>query len=136
MKKIVDYVDYYYQEKGYNCAETILSAADEAWELHLPDDAKRLMAGFGHGMGRAIVCGNVSGGVAALSYKFVKEPGIPNPELIMAVRKFLDTVRLECGSENCKDIHGKYATPEEGCLPTIRKIADILDRVYAEADEF
>ena len=135
MKKVVDYIEYYYKERGFNCAETILNAANGAWDMQLSADAKKLMGGFGGGMGKAIVCGAVSGGVAALSCKMVKETGHKSPELMNAVRKFIDTVREECGSEICKDIHGKYATQEERCLPTIRKIAEILDRIYAEVDD-
>ena len=132
MKKVTDYIEYYYKEKGFNCAETVLNAANEAWDLQLSEDAKKLMAGFGGGMGKAIVCGAVSGGVAALSHKMVNETGHKSPELMNTVRKFIDAVRKECGSENCKDIHGKYATSEERCLPTIRKISEILDQVYEE----
>lgn len=130
MKKVVDCLDYYYVEKGYNCAETILMAAGEAWEMDLPEDASKFMGGFGGGMGCAIVCGAVTGGTAALSYKFVNGTGHKSPELMQKVRTFIKTVRTELGGENCATLHPKYATKEERCLPTIRKVAEILDRVY------
>ena len=67
MNKISDYIGYYYREKGFNCAETVLCAANDAWDLHLEPAVIRTMGGFGGGMGTRNVCGAVSGGIAALS---------------------------------------------------------------------
>lgn len=50
-KKVTECLHHYFHGLGYNCAETTLRAADEAWELHLPEEAFRLMGGFGGGMG-------------------------------------------------------------------------------------
>ena len=40
----------YYLEKDYNCAETILRAANEEYHLGLNEDSFRLVSGFGGGM--------------------------------------------------------------------------------------
>ena len=71
MGKVVDYLEKYYKDTNYNCAEAVFSAAAEAWGLDISDDVIRTMGCFGGGMGCAIVCGAVTGGSAALSYKFV-----------------------------------------------------------------
>ena len=82
-KKVTECLHHYFHSLGYNCAETTLRAADEAWELHLPEEAFRLMGGFGGGMGVQGVCGAVSGGVAALSHYYVHITGHQSP-LLMA----------------------------------------------------
>lgn len=130
MKEIKDYISYYYAEKGYNCAETILLSANEAWDLNLPAGSQKLMGGFGGGMGSGIVCGAVGGGVAALSYRFAEESGHKSPELMKITRLFIARVREELGSEDCNVLRMKYITKEERCLPTIRLVADILDDIY------
>lgn len=132
MKEVKDYIAYYYTEKGYNCAETILLSANDAWDLNLTADSIRFMGGFGGGMGSGIVCGAVSGSVAALSYRFVEESGHKSPLLMKTVRLFIQRVKDELGCENCKVLRTKYITKEERCLPTIRLVAVILDEVYEE----
>ena len=57
----------YYLEQNYNCAESVLRAANEEYGLGLDEGALKLMAGFGGGMGCGGVCGALSGGIAALS---------------------------------------------------------------------
>ena len=83
-KKIVDCLEHYFAGLGYNCAETTLRAANEAWEMGMDENAFRLMGGFGGGMGIRNVCGAVSGGVAALSYYYVRGTGHQSPALVSA----------------------------------------------------
>lgn len=45
----------YYLEKDYNCAETILRAANEEYHLGLNEDSFRLVSGFGGGMGLSLI---------------------------------------------------------------------------------
>ena len=108
----------YYKGKGMNCAETTLLAANEAWNL---------------GMGSGNVCGAISGGIAALSYRFVKETGHKSPELMRYVREYVLSVQKEMGSINCRDLHIQYATAEEKCYLTIEQIVKILDQIYKAA---
>ena len=84
MGKVVDYLEKYYKDTNYNCAEAVFSAAAEAWGLDISDDVIRTMGCFGGGMGCAIVCGAVTGGSAALSYKFVEgDGGHTSPEMMV-----------------------------------------------------
>ena len=64
-KNIQECLMTYYKGKGMNCAETTLLAANEAWNLEIPEDSVKLMGGFGGGMGSGTVCGAISGGIAA-----------------------------------------------------------------------
>ena len=87
MAKVVDLLEKYYKNTNYNCAEAVFSAAAEAWGLDISKDVIRTMGCFGGGMGCAIVCGAVSGGSAALSYKFVEgDGGHTSPEMMKKVR--------------------------------------------------
>lgn len=58
----------FFIDKDLNCAETVLVAANEVHELNLSNDALRLSAGFGGGVGgMEMLCGALNGGVMALS---------------------------------------------------------------------
>ena len=128
-KKVVDCLDHYFHGLGYNCAESTLRAANEAWELNLPEEAFRLMGGFGGGMGVKGVCGGVSGGVAALSHYYVHITGHQSPLLMAKAKIFQELVQERLGSTACEYLMPKYLTEKESCMPTISLIAEILDEV-------
>ena len=128
-KKVIDCLDHYFHGLGYNCAESTLRAANEAWELNLPEEAFRLMGGFGGGMGVKGVCGGVSGGVAALSHYYVRISGHQSPLLMAKAKIFQELVQERLGSTACEYLMPKYLTEKESCMPTISLIADILDEV-------
>lgn len=128
MDKVANYVKKY-RDMGYTCAESTLLAADEAWELGLPDDASKLLAGFGGGMFTGYVCGAISGGVAALSYKYVRGNGHQSPLLSKKVSTFVEAVQERLGTKLCVELRPIFLTEEENCTPTVRAIAEILDDV-------
>ena len=136
MGKVVDYLEKYYKETNYNCAEAVFSAAAEAWDMDISDDVIRTMGCFGGGMGCAIVCGAVTGGSAALSYKFVEgDGGHTSPAMMKKVRTYIRKVREAFGSEDCKDLRPQFYNKEERCFVTISQVAAILDEVYEMEDE-
>jgi len=128
-KKVIDCLEHYFHGLGYNCAETTLRAANEAWELNLPEEAFRLMGGFGGGMGVKGVCGAVSGGVAALSHYYVHLTGHQSPLLMAKAKIFQELVAERLGDTNCAYLMPKYLTEKESCMPTISLVAAILDEV-------
>lgn len=133
MNKVVDYLEKYYKNTNYNCAEAIFSAAMEAWEIDMPKETVKAMAGFGGGMGSASVCGAITGGIAALSCKFVEgDGGHTSPLLMHKVRRYQKLAKEAYGSVDCKDLRPQFFSKEERCFYTIQKIAVILDQVCAE----
>ena len=130
MEKVADYVTKY-RNMGYTCAESTLLAADEAWNLGLPSDASKLLAGFGGGFMSGDICGAISGGVAALSYKYVRGNGHQSPLLSMKVQTFFNLVQERLGTRMCLELRPIFLTEEENCTPTVRAVARILDEVEA-----
>ncbi len=54
-----------YHEKGYNCAQSVLAAFSDKYDIS-EETALRLAAGFGGGAGTGELCGAVVGGIMAL----------------------------------------------------------------------
>lgn len=129
MEKLEGYLDYYCKEKGYNCAKTVLHAANDAWGLNLDESVYITMGGFGGGMATRNVCGAVSGGIAAMGYLYIDETGHESPLMMAKVKLLMELVKEKLGDEKCSFLEGKYKTQEEGCIPTIRVISDIIDEV-------
>lgn len=131
MKKVTDYLEKYYKNTNYNCAEAVFCAALEAWDVEMPAETVKAMAGFGGGMGCGNVCGAVTGGCAALSCKFVEgDGGHTSPYLMKKVRHYIRAVREELGSEACTALKPQFFTKEERCFQTICRVAAVLDKVY------
>lgn len=93
---------YYSPEYDLNCAETLLYAANEAYNLNLPKDALKTMAGFGGGMVIEDVCGALTGAIAALGVLYVEDKAHESeilktlvPDLIQKFEEKLGTKKLQ-----------------------------------------
>lgn len=64
---------YYSKEYDLNCAEAVLYAANETYDLGLDAKALKLAAGFGGGMNINGPCGALTGAVMALGALYIKE---------------------------------------------------------------
>ena len=126
--KVFDVIDKYITRlegaPKLNCAQITFLAANEAWNLG-KEGNEDMLRGFGGGLNMGIVCGGVTGGVAALGYKY------QGKMLREKTKLYINTVREKCGSENCIPLKDKYRTEEDSCKPTMEVIAQILDEIDA-----
>lgn len=96
-------------EGGCNCCQAVFCAFAEETNLS-PEDAMRISAGFGGGMGRMReVCGAVSGMIMVLSNKFASTD--PNDHekkkaLYALIQKAAGDFREENGSIICRELLG------------------------------
>jgi len=77
-----------YGNVNMNCAERILRGANEAYGLGLSDEALKVSAPFGGGMGIGSVCGAITGAIMVLSVKYCDrtEKNIPLKDDITVTR--------------------------------------------------
>lgn len=122
-----DRVEEYYLGKGLNCAEAILHAANDAYELQIPPESIKLLSGFGGGMGCGNACGALCGGIAALGYQRVDKNAHNTPGLKCRCGQLATAFANSLGSTQCRDIAKRYKTKETGCLTTILMAADVLE---------
>lgn len=132
-RRLVDYGRKYYKEHNYNCAETLIHAANEYYGLGMDDNAMRMMAGFGGGMFTGHLCGALVGAQAALSLMVCKdraheELDVVRPACQRLVRNFNNAYQ----ATDCKDIKGRYHTKEEKCWPTVRQACEVLEATVSE----
>lgn len=123
----------YYLEQNYNCAETIIRAANDAYHLGLTEDSLKLLAGFGGGIGCGSLCGAVAGGVCAFSRMFVGEKAHETANFKEDSAALNQAYLDKMGSTMCVDLKAKYntGTPER-CMKTIEIAADILEQYVAK----
>ncbi len=63
----------YYYEQNYNCAETLIRAANEYYDLGLHDRDMIMLGGYGAGIQTGNTCGAVLAAVSVLSMKYVEQ---------------------------------------------------------------
>ena len=128
---LLDNVKKYY-DKGYdlNCAETILYAANEEYNLNLEKNTLKTMAAFGGGMGIESVCGAVTGALSVLGIIFTKERAHESERIKELSQEFFKRFEEKLKTSNCKELKEKYRTDDEvRCSSILFAAAEVLDDI-------
>lgn len=122
----------YSLEQDYNCAESIIRAANEYYNLGLHERDMMMQAGFGGGIQTASTCGALLSAVSVLSLRYVEtrahESKDIQPTVFMLTKKFQE----KYGSTMCRDIKPQSFRKEVRCLYTISTACDILEEILTE----
>ena len=130
-----DYYDKYYFEGNYNCAETIIRAANECYELGLHDRDMIMMGAYGAGIQTGNTCGAILASAAVLSMKYVEAKAHESADIKPVTKKLLKKFREKYNSTLCKDIKAQSFRPEYRCRMTIETACDILDATIEEYEK-
>lgn len=130
-----DRVREYYLGKDNNCAETTLHAIDDEYRLGLPEEAFRLIGGFGGGMGCGKTCGALCACVAALGKMTVTERAHATPEFKEHCAALVERFTQALGSTECSELTLKYKKEETRCLDTVLLAADTFEKFLRELPE-
>lgn len=131
MKTAVDYVKKYIEEEAYdyNCAESLIHAANEVYGFNLNDRSMKMMAGFGGGVYHEGLCGAISGAVATLSIIYTDTVAHESEILEEVIAHFFGEFKEEFGTINCQKLKEEFRTEKEGCKKIILAAAKILDEI-------
>ncbi len=125
----------YYIDQNFNCAETMMRAANEYYNLVISANDMRMMAGFGGGMQTGNTCGSFAASIAILSMMYVEttahESKDIRPICMTMTRKF----QAKWETTLCREIKAKSFTPEIRCLHTIEVACDLLEETIAEYED-
>lgn len=127
-----DLLPKYYFDQNYNCAETILRAANEYYDLGLHDKDMILVGAYGAGIQSGNTCGAVLSVAAVLSLKYVEAKAHESEDIRPVVQKMMRKFNKKYGSILCKDIKPQSFKPEYRCQMTIETSCDILEETIAE----
>lgn len=122
----------YYFDQNYNCAESILRAGNEYYELGLHDRDMILVGGFGGGIQSGNTCGAILAAVSVLSMKYVEAKAHESQNINPVVNMLLDKFKEKYGSILCCDIKPQSFKPECRCQATLEAACEILEEVLAQ----
>ena len=128
-----DYTEKYYYDQNYNCAETLLHAANGYYGLGLENREMKLAAGFGGGMQTGNICGCVLSAIRIFSMKYVEAKAHESEDIKPLTQLFLRRFREALnGSLLCRDLKAEYFRPETRCYATVQAACDVLEDVLKE----
>lgn len=134
-KRLRDIAEKYY-EMGYNCAESMIHAGNDYYELGLCEHDMRITAAFGGGMQVGDVCGALTGAACVVSAKYIETRAHDQKEELHAVMvKLIKAFQERFGARQCAKIKAKFYEKEVRCQNTVTAAAEVLECVICEFDE-
>ena len=121
-----------YYKDGYNCAETLTLAGNDAYALGLDEKTAKVMSAFGGGCGCGHLCGALAGALGVIAALTVTDRAHNTPDFGPIRTDFLKKYEEKLGSFMCNDLKAKYRNEENGCLLTCQLTAEVLAEYLTE----
>lgn len=124
---------YYTPGHDLNCAEAIVYAANEAYQLNLSKETLRASAGFGGGMAVEETCGALTGAILILGVMLVQERAHESDRMKEVVAGFLQRYEKLKGTTNCQKLKDQYREEDPvKCRAVVMDAARLLEEVLGE----
>lgn len=137
MKEIVDKINksdlsYPLEERHMyhiNCAEALLMAANEEYNLGLDDRFIKAVCPFGGGFQIESTCGALLGSLSAIGVMFTEDRPTENEKMRKMAKKYAEEFEKEFGALDCATIKQHHRSETEGCAPVKIRAAEVFERV-------
>lgn len=127
-KRVYDY----FITQDYNCAETILMAANDTYGLGLREQDFKMVSAFGGGLGCEKTCGALCGVLAVLGCLKVTGRAHATENFKELCANFVQKFENDLGSIDCDALKLKYRDEETRCLKTVALAARALEEYLKE----
>lgn len=115
-----------------NCAEALLMAANEDYELGLDDRFIKAVCPFGGGLQSEKTCGALLGSLSAIGVMFTEERPTENEKMKELTQKYVEEFEKEFGAMDCATIKKYHRSETEGCGPVRVRAAGVFERIIQE----
>lgn len=127
---LIDKINKYYTKKyDFNCAEVLIYAASDEYNMNLKSETFKTMSSFGGGMGVESVCGAITGSLAVIGILFTKEKAHEGNRVKKLCEEFFQKFEAKLGNDNCAKLKAKYRKEDTSCRVMIETAARILDEI-------
>ena len=120
---------YHTAEYDFNCAEVLIYAASDEYNMNLKSETLKTMSSFGGGMGIASVCGSITGSLAVIGILFTKEKAHESDRVKKLCQEFFQKFEARLSTNNCAKLKARYKKEDVGCGVMIETAAEILDEI-------
>jgi len=120
---------YYTKEYDFNCAEVMIYAASDEYNMKLKSETFKTMSSFGGGMGIESVCGAITGSLAVLGILFTVEKAHEGDRVKMLCQELFQKFEEKLNTNNCGMLKARYRKEDVGCRVMIETATQILDEI-------
>ncbi len=125
-----------YYQQGYNCAEALLHAGNEFYNLNMDENSMKVASVFGGGMQVGDICGALSGACMVIGMKYVESKAHDQSDVVRNVTtKLIRAFQEHFHSRVCANIKVNFFDPQVRCLNTVMDSAEILEKVLKQYDD-
>ncbi|MPW24880.1 hypothetical protein GC105_03630 [Alkalibaculum sp. M08DMB] len=117
----------------FNCAETLLCACNDTYNLGLDNKVFKAIVPFGGGFYSEKACGALTGAIAALGIMFSEDKPTSNDKLKEITRRWVKVFEDEFGSTECKDIKKTHRDEVTGCGLVMIRAAELFEKEIRES---
>lgn len=110
----------------YNCAEALLNACNDYYDLELDVDTFKAISSFGGGFYCGKTCGLMAGGLAAIGVMYAKGKPFANDKVKEMDREWNDMFEKEFSSTDCAVIKKESPVP---CKDIVQKAAELFEEL-------
>ena len=127
-----DLYEKYYLNENYNCAETLIRAANEYYDLGLHDRDMIAFGVYGGGIQTGNTCGAILSAASVLSMKYIEKKAHDSKDIRPVTTMLIREFNNKYGSVLCKDIKPQSFQPDIRCKNTVETACEILEQVITE----
>lgn len=125
---LADVAERYFLEGDFNCAESVLLAANEVYDLGLnKENCHLLVSAFGGGLGCGLLCGAIAGAMAALGQEAVNGRAHVTEGFKELCADTAAKMEAALGGVNCSVIKPVLFVEGRRCAETVRRAANVLE---------
>ena len=122
-----------YLKADYNCAESLLLAANQEYQLGIGPEELKLISGFGAGMCCGKSCGALCGSVAAIGKLAVTGRAHATQGFQELCGGFVKQFQERFQSCDCQELKPRYFAEQVRCLGLVEEAADLLEAYLKES---
>lgn len=134
-KKYIEYELEFGEERSlyhYNCAEVMVNACNDYYEIGLDKKALKMIVPFGAGISIGKTCGILIGGLAAIGAMFSKDKPSQNIKMKEVRMRWIEEFEREFKDLDCINIKAINLRENQSCGGLILKANDILEEIINE----
>lgn len=124
-----DHLSKFYFDGNYNCAESVVRAGNEYYELGLHDRDMKLVGGFGAGIQTGSTCGAFLGAISLLSMKYIEQKAHESDDIKPVATMLTEKFTKAYGSVLCSEVKPQSFAEGKRCLAAVEKACDLLEEV-------
>ena len=126
----------YYFDGNYNCAESLIRAANDYYQLGIEDRDMILFGGYGAGIQCGNTCGAMLAAVAVLSLRYIPAKAHESADITPVVNLFAERFQKKMGTGDllCSRIKPLHFQEGFRCRATVAAACDLLEQVIADYD--